>query len=299
LAPSLLTDARESVAVESGLLFPVSDGNTVGDFIKLAEAYTHLSRTLKPASKKYRAETILYIKRTWPELHSLPLSQVTPMQCMIWASHLKYSATRYNALVGMLKYIFSLAMSAGVLPLNPAGNLERIPVRIKPPKLPGAEQFKQLLLRLQTTPQCDDAFKFIKFLVCSGLRISEARKLTREDISEQGIRIEDQKNSETNYIPLLPELRAMLPTLPLTGLLFKIKNPRRALRTSCRKLGIPHLTNHKLRHLFATHAIECGVDIKTVSAWLRHKDGGALALKRYAHVRDEHSQAMAAKVTAF
>lgn len=296
LAPSLLTEPRESVAVNQGILFSVSTSNLTMEYIRLAEAYTRLSRTLKPASKQYRAETVLYIKRTWPTLCETAVTAITPMQCLEWAASLKYSATRHNAIIGMLKYIFSLAISAGVIQLNPAANLERIPVRIKPPRLPSAQQFKALLTRLETTAQCDEAFKFVKFLVCSGLRIGEARNCRREDISESGIRIEDQKNGETNYVPILPDMRELLKSLPATGLLFSIKNPRRALRTSCDKLGIPRLTNHQLRHLFATRCIECGVDIKTVAEWLRHKDGGALALKRYSHVRNEHSKAMAEKV---
>jgi len=52
-----------------------------------------------------------------------------------------------------------------------------------------------------------------------------------------------------------------------------------------------------LRHLFATRCIESAVDIPTVSRWLGHKDGGALAMRTYGHLRDEHSQAMAAKVS--
>jgi hypothetical protein len=38
------------------------------------------------------------------------------------------------------------------------------------------------------------------------------------------------------------------------------------------------------------------VDIPTVSRWLGHKDGGALAMKTYGHLRDEHSTKMAQKV---
>jgi hypothetical protein len=38
------------------------------------------------------------------------------------------------------------------------------------------------------------------------------------------------------------------------------------------------------------------VDIPTVSRWLGHKDGGALAMKVYGHLRDQHSAAMAQKV---
>jgi hypothetical protein len=38
------------------------------------------------------------------------------------------------------------------------------------------------------------------------------------------------------------------------------------------------------------------VDIPTVSRWLGHKDGGALAMKVYAHLRDSHSTAMAQRI---
>jgi hypothetical protein len=38
------------------------------------------------------------------------------------------------------------------------------------------------------------------------------------------------------------------------------------------------------------------VDIPTVSRWLGHKDGGALAMKTYGHLRREHSVAQAQKV---
>jgi integrase len=69
-----------------------------------------------------------------------------------------------------------------------------------------------------------------------------------------------------------------------------------SLERACREIGIPRLTHHDFRHLFATRCIESGVDIPTVSRWLGHKDGGALALRTYGHLRNEHSQAMAQKV---
>ena len=67
-----------------------------------------------------------------------------------------------------------------------------------------------------------------------------------------------------------------------------------ASRTECS--GVKRITHHDLRHLFATRCIESGVDIPTVSRWLGHKDGGALAMKVYGHLRDSHSTAMAQKV---
>jgi len=39
------------------------------------------------------------------------------------------------------------------------------------------------------------------------------------------------------------------------------------------------------------------VDIPTVSRWLGHKDGGALAMRVYGHLRDAHSADMAKRVT--
>jgi integrase len=59
----------------------------------------------------------------------------------------------------------------------------------------------------------------------------------------------------------------------------------------------PSISHDDLRHLFATRCIEAGVDIPTVSRWLGHKDGGALAMRVYGHLRDEHSQEMAKRVT--
>jgi hypothetical protein len=38
------------------------------------------------------------------------------------------------------------------------------------------------------------------------------------------------------------------------------------------------------------------VDIPTLSRWLGHSDGGALAMRVYGHLRKDHSNAMAEKV---
>jgi integrase len=48
--------------------------------------------------------------------------------------------------------------------------------------------------------------------------------------------------------------------------------------------------------MFATFCIEAGIDVPSVSKWLGHSDGGALAMKTYGHLRREHSQLMASRV---
>jgi integrase len=69
------------------------------------------------------------------------------------------------------------------------------------------------------------------------------------------------------------------------------------MNRAAKVVGMVRITHHDLRHLFATRCIESGVDVPTVSRWLGHKDGGALAMKVYGHLRDQHSVAMAQKVS--
>jgi len=82
----------------------------------------------------------------------------------------------------------------------------------------------------------------------------------------------------------------------LTWPIFRVKECQKSIDRACKALGIARLTHHDFRHYFATVCIESGVDIPTVSRWLGHVDGGALAMKTYGHLRQEHSLAQAAKV---
>jgi integrase len=72
---------------------------------------------------------------------------------------------------------------------------------------------------------------------------------------------------------------------------------QKAMNRAAKVIGMRRITHHDLRHLFATRCIESGVDIPTVSRWLGHKDGGALAMKVYGHLRDAHSADMAKRVS--
>ena len=48
------------------------------------------------------------------------------------------------------------------------------------------------------------------------------------------------------------------------------------------KLNIPYKNFHSLRHTFATRALEFGMDVKTVSEILGHKNP-MITLQRYTH----------------
>jgi integrase len=96
---------------------------------------------------------------------------------------------------------------------------------------------------------------------------------------------------------LLERLRAERAGESLAASVMEVRECQGAVDSACRKLEITRFTHHDLRHLFATRCIESGVDIPTVSRWLGHKDGGALAMKVYGHLRDQHSVNMAQRVT--
>jgi integrase len=57
------------------------------------------------------------------------------------------------------------------------------------------------------------------------------------------------------------------------------------------KLNIPHKGFHALRHTFATRALECGMDVKTLSEILGHKNP-TITLNRYVHSLLEHKTEM-------
>ena len=75
------------------------------------------------------------------------------------------------------------------------------------------------------------------------------------------------------------------------------KEFRGSVKTVCAKLGIPYFNHHAMRHLFITRCMELNINVGVIAAWVGHKDGGALILKRYSHVRPAHAAEMAEKVT--
>ena len=71
----------------------------------------------------------------------------------------------------------------------------------------------------------------------------------------------------------------------------------RQLEKACKKVKLAKIHQQDLRHYFVTTCIETGMDYKTIAEWVGHKDGGKLIGTVYGHLRPEHSQEMAKRVT--
>ena len=97
-------------------------------------------------------------------------------------------------------------------------------------------------------------------------------------------------------IPYLIEVKAMSPSeYVVMGRLkeegAEIRSYQRTFKNLLNQLEIPHRGFHSLRHTFATRALECGMDVKTLSEILGHRDP-SVTLQRYAHSLMEHKVEM-------
>jgi integrase len=185
--------------------------------------------------------------------------------------------------------------------ISPHGNLlkrKRLKVREFVP--PGQSQFEKLLAECDAAPR-SQAGLVVRFLCLTGLRISEAKGLKWENVSEGGIFVPAHltKSGKSRSIPRLPSITGVLERLK--GLesgefILPRQNARKAIESACRRAGLPRMSFHCFRHYFTTKCIESGVDMPTVARWLGHQDGGALLSRTYFHLIDEHSQRMAERV---
>jgi len=286
-----------------------------GDCVEIFKAQTTANTLLKPTAKSYRKESVESIIRTWPGILARDVRRFSPSECKTWAAELTghYSSSRYNGIVGVLRAIFKVAMDSGALYRNPAEFIQRARVRSKSLKLPDAAQFEKFVAEIERANGRDSrkCANLVRFLAFGGFRISEARNITWADcdfakgeILVRGDVETGTKNWSVRRVPMIPEMKALLqqlradrPDEPTTHPVMMVKECLQAMTRAAKAVGIGRITHHDLRHLFATRCIESGVDIPTVSRWLGHKDGGALAMRVYGHLREQHSVAMAQRVT--
>lgn len=202
---------------------------------------------------------------------------------------------------------------AGCIKSNPATKLERMRVQQGTLNIPSRDDFRRILEEARKAPllggwkksSYSEAADMIAFLAYSGLRIEEARRLVWGDIGKESISVPDIKHAtsrRTLYINaslanVIESLRRERRGNSSDDPVFTMESPRKALTNASIRLGLPHVRIHDLRHFFATSCIEAGINIPTVAKWLGHRDGGALAMRVYGHLRDEHSKEAAKRLT--
>jgi len=270
---------------------------------------------IKPRTRDYWRECLTALQRSWPGLSQTEVRKISQTVCKEWARSYRknVSPTRYNNTVSVLRHVLNVAVEAGVVYSNPAAAVKRAPVRRKEVALPTIDKFGALIAEMGAGHSRDskNAADLAAGLAFTGCRIGEAREIEWRDIDfdagelvVRGDATTGTKNWELRRVPLIRDARALFQRMRsereserLDAKVFRVRECQKSLDRACKKLGADRLTHHSLRHLFATRCIESGVDIPTVSRWLGHNDGGALAMKTYGHLRREHSVAQAQKVS--
>ena len=215
----------------------------------------------------------------------------------------------------VMRNVFKHAMDIGLRVDNPAAHIKRKPMHTKRPNVPTREQFRQLLAAIRASDgrpskqaQAKHCADLVELLAYTGCRLDEARNLRWRDVDfERGVFTvtggeHGTKNHEQRTPPLNPALCQLLERLrgetnpQPADLVAKARSARMCLDSATERLGLPHFCHHAFRHFWATSAIESEVDIPTVAQMLGHKDGGALLMKTYSHLRQEHAFAAARKI---
>ena len=170
------------------------------------------------------------------------------------------------------------------------------PIR-KRPNVPTQEQFESIVSDIRSQPlnaDHEDSADFVAFLGFAGLGQAEAKALRWGDValSEKWLRIQRKKTGVFFSVPIYPDLLPLLKDLHQkiggspdpTASVFAIGDARKALRSACKRLGMPHFSQRNLRQMKILALLRAGVNPKTVAAWQGHQDGGRLIMTTYSEV---------------
>lgn len=225
------------------------------------------------------------------------------------------SANSVNAVISVIQSSLKTAHLLGLTKEYVADKLKRPKLKEKPVEcftLAEQKQIEQAILNGKK-----DKLYGIILCLYSGLRIGELIALQWSDIdfakgiltvskschdSKNGLIIDEPKTATSRRaIPLPKQLLSILKgikkksdspfVVSANGKPVSVRSYQRSFELLLKRLKIPHKGFHSLRHTFATRALECGMDVKTLSEILGHKNP-TVTLNRYAHSLMEYKADM-------
>ena len=225
------------------------------------------------------------------------------------------SANSVNSVISLIQSSLKTANMLGITEEYTADKIKRPKLTEKPVECFSMQEQKQI----ESAVLSSKKDKLFGILLClySGLRIGELIALQWNDIdltkgiltvskschdSKNGLVVDEPKT--VNSRRLIPLPKQLLPILKAKkknsrssyfvstkGNAVSVRSYQRSFELLLRRLNIAHKGFHSLRHTFATRALECGMDVKTLSEILGHKNP-TVTLNRYAHSLMEHKQDM-------
>ena len=225
------------------------------------------------------------------------------------------SASSVNAVISVIQGSLKTAHMLGLTKEYTADKLKRPKLTEKPVECFSLAEQKQIEHAIRSGKK--DKLYGIILCLYSGLRIGELIALQWSDIDfakgiltvskschdgKGGLVIDEPKTATSRrVIPLPKQLLPILKALKrrsaspfvvsASGNPVSVRSYQRSFELLLKKLKIPHKGFHSLRHTFATRALECGMDVKTLSEILGHKNP-TITLNRYTHSLMEHKADM-------
>lgn len=204
------------------------------------------------------------------------------------------SWSTFNQTVCALRFLYGTT-------LGRPEQVAMIPFGKRPKKLPCVLSPEEVARLLDATEPGRERV-MVQMTYACGLRLEELLHVQVQDIdsSRMVVQVRQGKGRKDRLVPLSPrlleELRAywrchrprawMFPNRTQDGPLHAGTIQRRFQRVVQRAGLTKPATMHTLRHSFATHLLEAGVDVLTLQMLLGHRDLSTTSL--YLHLRSEH-----------
>lgn len=282
-----------------------------------------MEKSVKPNVKDrtYRRYDAILLQHLCPKLGDLELTDLTTdlIQNYIWELSRRYAANTVKGIYAVIKSSLARADVLGIASIR----LDHVEL----PKI--TEKFvESFSVSEQRTMEqfmlASGKTKYVGILLAlyTGLRIGELLALEWREIDlgrgffivqkschdawTNGIYekvIETPKTSASvraipipkQLVPLLREAKkhsmSRFVVCGKNGKVVSVRSYQMTFDLLLRKLNLPHRGFHALRHTFATRALECGMDPRTLAELMGHTNP-VITLKRYAHSMMEHKRAM-------
>ncbi len=256
------------------------------------------------------------------------LIDITPLKVQVYINELlggknKLSISSVNLIITVIQSSIKMAFLSNNLKSYNLGNIRRPHLEEKEITCFSFEEQKMIENKVWASKKK----KMLGVIIClyTGMRIGELLALTWNDvdIEKRIISINktchEGKNKNGIYQRILNSPKTfsskrMIPYPKQLEIIFKllkqdnsiyvisynqkpisVRSYQKSFALMLKHANIKHKGFHALRHTFATRSIECGVDVKTLSEILGHKNA-TITLNRYVHSLSNHKKDMMDKI---